>query len=210
MSLLNTPEFKVGALVVSVGSLIAFMSLKVSDGTNPFSGSDTYHFTVDDAGGLIKNSAVKMAGIKVGTISEIELKNGKAKIYIQMDDDVTLTQSGKVELRSDGILGDRHVEIVPGNPEDAPLESGSEIASTGGGGGLNEVMKEVGAISKQLKELSINLNNAMKGSGDDSSPVGRIVLNVEKLTKDLAEITDTNKEKINNILSRLDQLTKSI
>lgn len=209
MNLLSTPEFKVGLLVVAVSTLIGFMSLKVSQNPKMFSGSQDHHFYVDNAGGLVKNSAVKMAGIQVGTIADIVLENGRAKIIIRLDKEVILTSSSKIELRSDGILGDRHVEIVPGNMQDVALPAGTELSAEGGGG-LDNVMKEVGQITASLKELADNLNKATRGSGDESSAVGRIVLNIEKLTQDLASITDMNTSKINNIIQRIDNLTANI
>ena len=209
MNLLSTPEFKVGLLVVAISTLIGYMSLKVSQNPRLLTGSKEHHFIVDNAGGLVKNSAVKMAGIQVGTIADIVLEEGRAKVIIRLDKDVQLTSSSKIELRSDGILGDRHVEIVPGDSRDVALPSGAPLPADGQGG-LDNIMREVGDITKSLKELAENLNRATKGDGDGSSAVGRIVLNIEKLTQDLATITDANTSKINNIIQRIDNLTASI
>ena len=210
MSILGTPEFKVGVLVVVVAGLIGAMSLKVSDGGGVFGSGKTHSFIVDDAGGLVKNSAVKMAGIKVGIIKDIELVGHRARIILDLEDDVELTESAKVELRSDGILGDRHVELVPGVQTDAKLEDGAEIKHADGSGGLNQVMAEVSKITKSLNELADNLNKAAKGDGDPSTPIGRIVLNIEKITQDLAGLTDRNKDKIDNIIDDVENLTNNL
>lgn len=210
MSLLNSPEFKVGILVVIVSGLIGYMSIKVAEGPGVLSGQKEVHFMVEDAGGLVKNSAVKMAGIKVGIIEDIELVDGKAKVFLRLEGDVPLTTSGQVELRSDGILGDKHVELIPGNPLDQKVKENSQLNLSETNAGLDNIMKEIGKISTSLNELAENLNRATKGDGDDSSPVGRIILNVEKLTKDLAEVSGQNKEKINRIVTRVDNLTKNL
>lgn len=210
MNLLGTPEFKVGVLVIVVAGLIAVMSLRVSEGPGILGGGHEHFFVVEDAGGLVENSAVKMAGIKVGIIKEIELLGNRAKVVIELEDDLKLTESAKVELRSDGILGDRHVELVPGKPTDPLLEPGQEIVNADSTGGLDQVMKEVGEITDSLKELADNLNKAAKGEGDSSTPIGRIVLNIERITEDLAGITDKNKDKINNIVERIESLTKNL
>jgi phospholipid/cholesterol/gamma-HCH transport system substrate-binding protein len=210
MNLIGSPEFKVGILVVIVSGLIAVMSVKVAEGPGVFSGNKDVYFTVDDAGGLVKNSAVKMAGIKVGVIDDIELVDGKARVHISLDPDVPLTTSGKVELRSDGILGDKHVELVPGNPFDPKVESNTELPTSASGSGLDTVLKEVGKITSSLNKFADNLNAATTGDGDESTPVGRIILNVEAFTKNLAEITGENKEKINEIVSRVESLTRNL
>lgn len=198
----NTPEWKVGILVVGVSSLIGVMSLRVAEGPGLFNNGQKFHFTLDDAGGVVKGSAVKMAGIKVGTIEDIVLKDSKAQIELSIDKDVPITSSAKAELRTDGILGDKHVEIVPGNPADAKLTSGSELPSSGNGGGLDKMVN-------QISELMTNLNKATK-EGDNSTMLGRIVINIEKITHDLADLTGDNKAKVGEIVDNLRELTGNL
>ena len=63
MNWLGSPEFKVGALVVIVSSLIGVMCLQVAGGP-VFSVVPRVFFVVDNAGGLVKKGVVKMAGIE--------------------------------------------------------------------------------------------------------------------------------------------------
>ncbi len=206
MNLFATPEFKVGMLVVVVSGLIGYMSLKVSEGPGIFSGGQKYDVVVDDAGGLVKNSAVKMAGIKVGTIEDIILEDGKAKLKLRFDRGVPITSSSRVALKADGILGDRHVEIQPGKPEDPVLPSGSSLPAESGASGVDNIVQEISRVSKSLNSLMETLNEATQ-HGSDKTTIGRIVLNVEKITQDLAEVTDKNKSKLNNIMSRIENLS---
>ncbi len=104
-SWLSTPEFKVGFLVVVVSTLVGGMAMKLAEGPGMFSGTRSYWFRAESAGGLIPNSAVKMAGIKIGVIDKILLEDGKARIVIALDGDAKITESATVILKSDGILG---------------------------------------------------------------------------------------------------------
>lgn len=198
----NTPEWKVGILVVGVSALVGVMSLRVAEGPGLFNNGQKFHFTMDDAGGVVKGSAVKMAGIKVGTIEDIVLKNGKAQIQLSLDKGVPMTSSAKAELRTDGILGDKHVEIVPGNLADPKLEDGSELPSVSSGGGLDKMVS-------QISELMTNLNKATK-EGDNTTMLGRIVINIEKITHDLSELTGDNKAKVGEIVDNLRELTGNL
>lgn len=198
----NTPEWKVGILVVGVSALIGIMSLRVAEGPGLFNSGRKYHFILDDANGVVKGSAVKMAGIKVGTIEDIVLTDSKARIQLSLDKDVPITTSAKAELRTDGILGDKHVEIVPGNPNDGKLAEGSELPSSGNGGGLDKMVS-------QISELMTNLNKATK-EGDNSTMLGRIVMNIERITRDLSEITGENKNKVGEIVDNLRELTTTL
>ena len=198
----NTPEWKVGALVIGVSALIGVMSLRVAEGPGLFNTGRKYHFTLDDANGVVKGSAVKMAGIKVGTIDDIVLADGKARVELSLNKDVPVTSTAKAELRTDGILGDKHVEIIPGNPADEKLKEGSELPSSGNGGGLDKMVS-------QISELMTNLNKATK-EGDNSTMLGRIVINIEKITRDLSDITGDNKHKVTEIVENLRELSGNL
>ncbi|MCC7403907.1 MAG: MCE family protein [Bdellovibrionales bacterium] len=209
MIFFNTPEFKVGVLVVLISGLIGVMSLKVAEGPGIMGRSKDHTFVLQDASGLVKNSAVKMAGIKVGIIDDIVLEQGKARVKIVIDKEVPLTLSGKVEIRADGILGDKHVELVPGNPADPPLPPGAEIYSASEKGSMDKIMNEVGKITDSLGRLSEVLSQAADG-GDDKTTIGRILLNIETVTKDLSEVTGQNKDKINDIVDQVHSITSTL
>jgi phospholipid/cholesterol/gamma-HCH transport system substrate-binding protein len=206
----STPEFKVGALVVIVSGLIGIMSLKVNEGPGLFSRQKRFYFDIGDAGGLVENSAVKSSGIKVGIIEKIELVETGARIRILIGHDIKLRKSGAVELRSDGILGDRHVELILGSTDDELLESGSQILGAKETGSLNAMMKEVGKITESLSALAQTLNKAASNQGDRETTIGRIILNIEKLTQDISEMTGKNKNKIGEIVDNVHSITESL
>ena len=107
--------------------------------------------------------------------------------------------SSKVELRSDGILGDKHVELLPGNPGDPRLDPNTPITVNPGGGGMDDLMAEAKKVAAGLSDLLGTLDRAAK-EGDPRSPIGRIILNIEKISADLRDITGENKDKINEII----------
>lgn len=210
MNLFSTPEFKVGFLVIVVSGLIGVMSLKVAEGPGLLTGNKQYWFTLPDAGGLVKNSAVKMAGIKVGVIEDIKLEKGRARLKVRLDGDARVTGSTKVVLKADGILGDKHIELTPGDEAEEVLADGSEIRELVDRAGIQEVMEQFGSIADTLNDLAKTLTTAVKGDGDSSSAIGRIVLNIEKLTKDLSEVTGENKGKLNELITRLNNIARSL
>lgn len=210
-SWLGTPEFKVGFLVVVVSGLIGVMALKVAEGPGIFGGQREYEFKAPSASGLVQNSAVKMAGIKMGTIKEIVLEDGQAKIIIAVDKNAKITPGTTVQLKADGILGDKHVELIPGEHEEeaAQLPSGSTLKTGDAKGGIDDLMAEVGKVAKQMSAFMDTLNSAT-AEGTDSTRLGRIIHNIEDITRDLKDVTGQNKEKINEIIERVRNLTKNV
>lgn len=210
MSLLRAAEFKVGVLVLAVGSLIAFMSMQVSDDPSYLSRSRSAWFVLDNAGGLIKKSAVKSAGISVGVINDIRLQDGKARIDITVRSDMNLTTSASVEIKSQGILGDKYVEVYPGSPTDPLLPEGAQILNVKDKGSLDNLIGQVSNVTESLSEVAKNLREATSEDGTEKHVLGRIVKNIERLTADLSQISAENKDKLGDIVDRIDNITAEI
>lgn len=206
----NTPEFKVGFLVVVVSSLIGIMSIKVTEGPGVFGTSKEYWFDLDDAGGLVPNGAVKVAGIKKGIIREIELVGGQARVHLIIDKDVPMKVTGHVEIRADGILGDKHVELVTGPPGDPALAPGEKIINIAERGSLENLVGEVSKITESLGDVAENLRRATGPDGDKATTLGRIVHNLEKITDDVAHMTGRNRDKVDDIVDRVHSITEAL
>lgn len=210
MSFFSTAEFKVGALVVSIGALIALMSMQVSDDPSFLGRSKKAWFYLDNANGLTKGSAIRSAGIPVGAIKDISLEDGKARIDVTVKSDVPLTRSATVEMRANGILGDKYIEISPGSSTDPGLEDGGQIANVKTGGSLDDVMSQVSEITSSLKDVAKNLNEATAAEGTNKHILGRIVQNIEKLTGDISQMTAENKEQIGEIVDQVHNITSTV
>ncbi len=210
MNILKTAEFKVGALVAAVLALIVIMSFQISEDPNYLRASKILWFLIPDANGLIPNSAVKMAGIDVGIIKDIKLNNGLARVEMSIRADLPISSSSRVEIRANGILGDKYVEIIPGDPQDPPLNDDDQILQVKDSGSLASIMNEVGNIAGSLGSVAETLETAATGEGDRTSPIGRIINNLELFTEDLAQISNENKGKITEILENVQSISANI
>jgi phospholipid/cholesterol/gamma-HCH transport system substrate-binding protein len=210
MSWLKSLELKVGALVVVVGGLVGAMSMQVSDDPAFFSRKQKAYFLLDSATGLIKGSTVKTAGIPVGVIKDISLQNGRARVDISVDQGLGLKSSAGVQIKSAGILGDKHVEVYPGGLSDPELPDGGQILNVSDQGALDNVLSKVGEIAESLKKVSDNLADAVSEDGTNKHILGRIVQNIEKLTSDLSQITSENKEQIGEIVDQVNNITTTL
>lgn len=210
MSFTSSAEFKVGLLVLIVSGLVAVMTISINEDPSYLNKARKHWFRVSDASGLVKNSPVKTAGIPVGVIKDIRLEGGKARIEVVLRKDVDVHSSASVEIRANGILGDRYVEIDLGKPEDPVLEPGSEIPTVQNKGSFDAVMNNVGQLTSSLTEVANALKESFTGDGSKNSPIGRTILNLEMLTGDLAELSSGHKKDIADILDNLKSITSDI
>lgn len=208
MGLFSAPEFKVGLLVLIVSGIIAGMSIKVSNDPAGLGSSKRAHFLMDDASGLVKNSNVRMAGIPVGTIQDIKLENGMARVEVVLKGDTPMTKSARVEIRPNGILGDKFVEIIGGDVRDPPLVSGDQIMVVDDRASVDRLIGEISKITKSIAQVADNIKAATEG--DKEKPLGRIVDNIERLTTDLATLSAERKDDISEIVLNLRETTDTI
>ena len=111
--------WKVGLLVVVfVGLLVAtYAVLQRSAFAKPTS---DYYIEFDDAGGLTKGATVLLAGVRIGSVTEVKLVARKALVTIAIDSEQLIPVGSTAVLPTSLIsIGDRQIEIVP--PKDSGL-----------------------------------------------------------------------------------------
>lgn len=211
MSWLSAPEFKVGILVIAVGLIIGGMAMKVSEDPSYLSGgSNNYWFVVDDATGLVTNSVVKLAGVSVGIIKGITLREGKARLDLSIQSHLPITASSSVRIKALGFLGDKHIELMLGDTSMPRLAKGAQIRNATDGGSMDVIMDEVTKISQSLGDISATLRDAAVGEGTGQHPIGRIIRNIENLTQDLSDVVGRNKNNMNEMLEGFTELSRRL
>jgi len=119
-------DLAVGLFVVLGLGALAYLSLRV--GGLSTNGGFELHATFKQIGGLAERSPVVIAGVKVGTVTKIELsKNLDASVTLDVDKGLQLPIDTAASIRTAGLLGNQFIELEPG-AEDELLKPGGEIA----------------------------------------------------------------------------------
>ncbi|PVM84538.1 outer membrane lipid asymmetry maintenance protein MlaD [Caulobacter radicis] len=127
-----TAETAVGVIVLVLAA--GFLTYSLSVGGVHMKGGD-YEISAKfgEAGSLAPGAAVSVAGVKVGTVSQITLDPNTylAVAKLSIDPTVKLPADSTAKITSDGILGGAHVSIAPGaSLED--IKAGGQIENTQG------------------------------------------------------------------------------
>lgn len=120
-----------GALVkliafMVVTSLMTFV-LAATIGTLPGGSFTSYHVRFSDVTGLLSGNEVRIAGVKVGTVKGISLKDNQADVVVQLEGAHRITESNTFELRYRNLVGERYVAIIEGAGSGAEMKPGSTI-----------------------------------------------------------------------------------
>lgn len=104
---------------------------------------DGYALTAafDQADGIKPGTEVKVAGVKVGSVTAMELNKEtyQAKLTLNLAADVKLPKDTAAAIRSEGLLGDRYIALEPGG-DDAMLPEGGLITATQSSPGLEQLL----------------------------------------------------------------------
>ena len=145
-------EAKVGLLVAATGVLIVVFSWFIGI-DNPFRRSQTFFVTYNFAGGVEVGSPVRVSGIKVGKVEEVEFfvpRDPKATVSMKepgsADRDTTkayspvrlklsvrkeavrgIRQDSRFYINLAGIIGERYIEVTPGSMEIPAVSPGETL-----------------------------------------------------------------------------------
>lgn len=126
----NTGEILVGGavLAVAVGFLIYAGQ---ATGFSANTGGYPLKASFRSAEGISAGSDVRMAGVKIGTITALELnpETFRADARINIKQGIDLPADSAIVIASEGLLGGNYVEIQPGGSP-LNLEPGDEIEDT--------------------------------------------------------------------------------
>ncbi|KRC53795.1 MULTISPECIES: MlaD family protein [unclassified Nocardioides] len=103
----------------------------IAAGVNVVSGNDvddnTVEVTVVDAGQLENGADVRVSGVRVGEVTDIELKGDKARLLLDLADGVLpLHNDASIQFKPVNLLGESYVDLNPGS-DDAPFMDNAVI-----------------------------------------------------------------------------------
>ena len=105
----------------------------------------------------MSGSEVRLAGIKVGQIGQQSLAANGYQVVVQMvfDRPMDIPVDSSVRIETDGIMGTKHIEILPGGEEDN-MQSGEMFGYAQDALILGELLDKVNAFMREKKQAAAN------------------------------------------------------
>ena len=128
----NPTEVFAGAAVLAAAVAFVFYATQ-STGISGSAATYDLKASFRSVEGITLGSDVRMAGVKVGTITAIDLnpKTFFADATVSVQNNLQLPDDSAILISSEGLLGGNFIELVPGGSE-TNLEPGAEIEDTQG------------------------------------------------------------------------------
>jgi len=106
----------------------------------------------DKCDGLMNGADVRLAGLNVGHVVSQQFTDGyRIKVTLALDKKYPLPVDSSVTIETDGILGAKHIEIVPGADEEM-MVSGDTFGYTQDVLILNDLLEKMTSYLRSKKE----------------------------------------------------------
>lgn len=79
--------------------------------------------------GIKKGASVQVAGVDVGEVTELSLVDEYANLTLRIDNDIKIPRDSMASVKSQGIIGDKFIQISLGGDEEV-LAEGDVIVDT--------------------------------------------------------------------------------
>ncbi|MCA9588937.1 MAG: MCE family protein [Myxococcales bacterium] len=199
-------EVKVGVLIlVSLGILAAFVLLM---GGLSFEKTYTVYVDFDNPGGLQTGAPVRVAGVKVGKVSEMSFLGGKidpktnrrtlvrAKLSIEQRVKEAIHEDADFYVTTQGVLGEQFLAIEPGSTQKPVLPDGAVVK------GIDPPRLDL--FLAKAYEL---LDTTMTSIRNNRELISDIATNTAGLLKNLNGVLSDNRDRINRIVANLESLS---
>ena len=128
----STVETLIGAVVIAIAGAFLVFAYN-TPGMGQKGGGYLISAEFDNVEGVNVGTDIRMAGIKVGTVTAQSLnpENFQALVTMSIDPAVQLTDDTSAKVTSEGLLGSKFISLEPGGSE-TKLTEGGVIAYTQG------------------------------------------------------------------------------
>lgn len=141
--------------VVGIGTVLYVMETAERVGSG-----QTYivHAFVPDATGLLIDSSVRLAGVDVGRLRNIELDGNRARLTLEIRGDVQLYDDAVIAKETQSMLGTATVSIEPGTGRGAMLSDGAVINNVRQQASISDAVGNANLLAANAADLVSELS----------------------------------------------------
>lgn len=203
-------------IFVALGLLgFIFMVFNMGEGKGLFSSRYTLFAKFSEVKGLHYGSEISLSGLRIGTVSDIEIsREGAKELIVKLAIDKRfkkhIREDSVALIRTQGVLGDKYVEISIGSSEIPILKEDSFIQTSE----EKDLFKRSGSLVEGISE------QFRKGGNIDTLLVNLIELsdNLKEVAKDMrkkngllgALVYGDGGKDLNNAIAHMDGILKKI
>jgi len=151
--------------------------------------------------GLDDKAAVRVAGVRVGRVDGIRLDGHRARVSLLLTEDVRLTEGAEAVVATQGLLGDRFIELRPG-VEGAPALAEGSVLPGRTPPGLDEAIAKLSAIGDSVQGV---LGGFGEGQG-----IGDLVASLQATAEELRAVIAENRASFGGTMRNFESFSATL
>ncbi len=184
----SASDFRVGIMsFTAICVIVVGITFAGGDKGLLFAKTSLIRAQLDDVGGLKKGSSVTIGGMPIGKVVDITMAvmEGVPKIEVLMNVRQDIKSKIKKDsipiIKTQGMLGDRYLEIVSKDPASAPIADGDILQGTGSAD-FDKTLQQANDTLSETARLLAAIN-------DQAGTAGQLIY-TDTLHKNLSEVTE--------------------
>ncbi|MGZ5366385.1 MCE family protein [Aeromicrobium sp.] len=168
-------------------------------------GGDTYYANFTEAGGLKVGQEVRVAGVSVGNVKEIELQGNHVHVKFVLDKGIDFGTESGAEIKVKTLLGAMFMALTPRGPGQLPKNSTIPVDRTIAAYDVVQAFSDLSETTDEINipQLSESLDALSELSEDTPDEFRGAIKGVSNLSRNLA----ARDEQLNTLLVGLKKVT---
>ncbi len=199
MKTTGTQKLKTGIFVLVALGVLAITIYLVGRQKSLFTDTFPVFANFKNVSGLQIGNFVRFAGINVGTVENISIKNDttvRVDLVLQTKVKPYIKSDSRVSIASDGLMGDKLIQIAPGSDSGTALKGG-ELASVNPMD-MDKIMNKLAAIADNAAIITNNLGDITGKINNGKGSLGRL-LNSDDFEKNINATVQSANTTVQNI-----------
>jgi phospholipid/cholesterol/gamma-HCH transport system substrate-binding protein len=181
-------EKKVGFFFILALIIFAVM-MEIGEKWNPFEKNIPYKTYLSTITGLKIGDSVRLAGVDVGKITDIQVKENRVEVNFEVRRGTKIKTDSVASIRMTNLVGGQFLGISFGTPNAPILPSGAVVKGKDTAG-VDVIVENMGDLTKDAKSLVTDLNK------NQNEVMGKI-----------ASMLDENRVNMRSTISNLNSIT---
>jgi phospholipid/cholesterol/gamma-HCH transport system substrate-binding protein len=137
--------------------------------------------------GLVEGNPVRYAGVEVGKIIQVTVTPQGVLVKMQLRPGVTIPEGSKFTISSQGLLGEKYIEIIPNPNTNRYLGAGDQVTGVDPQR-LDDLFNAADQLLRDIQKLVNNFNDVI-GTEQSKAALKQTILNLQAITGNLEVFT---------------------
>ena len=200
-------EFKIGIFAIIVIG-VSWWGIKWLGGQDILKRSNSYYVYYDDVTGLQESSRVKLRGVSVGNVQEIELLSDKVKVELSIEAKYAdmIPANSIAEIGSSSLMGGMEIYILQGDSEEI-MANGGTIEGRMRPDMLGTLADKGSELIDGLNQTVSEVNTLLSSNGEN---ISQLIANLESMTASIDGIMASSAGDITSAMDNLNRFTTTL